>query len=250
MRPNRGVGRARNEDDAFGCSRLVPQDGYALAGVFLVAPTNHLPRSYQEQTKERSALTLPLLYTIPTNETRPTCGDALFPRFPAQERGDKPREHGVSVLKVEVVTVGIAGGKHFCFCYFDPRLTIICGLELECRVRHQTTDRQDPVLTSTLARTDTMDGTTTSHEKKVQENDIENAAVSDDTSSLGKNDILQLEHTDPVLNAKMHLINNAIGKLVLQNRSVKHARLTEFVDDIGFTPYQWKRTHTPRISEA
>lgn len=37
----------------------------------------------------------------------------------------------------------------------------------------------------------------------------------------GKGDILSLEHTDPVLNAKMHLVNNAI-------------------DEIGFTPYQWK----------
>ncbi|PSN70487.1 membrane transporter [Corynespora cassiicola Philippines] len=39
--------------------------------------------------------------------------------------------------------------------------------------------------------------------------------------SFGKGDILQLEHTDPVLNAKMHLVNNAI-------------------DEIGFTTYQWK----------
>ena len=29
-----------------------------------------------------------------------------------------------------------------------------------------------------------------------------------DTSSLGKGDILSLENTDPVLNAKMHIINN------------------------------------------
>ena len=41
--------------------------------------------------------------------------------------------------------------------------------------------------------------------------DVENHATYDDTSSLGKGDILQLEHTDPVLNAKMHLVNNAIG---------------------------------------
>ena len=32
--------------------------------------------------------------------------------------------------------------------------------------------------------------------------------VDDDGSSLGKGDILSREHTDPVLNAKMHLINN------------------------------------------
>lgn len=43
----------------------------------------------------------------------------------------------------------------------------------------------------------------------------------DDHSSLGKGDILQQEHVDPVLNAKMHLINNAI-------------------DEIGFTRYQIK----------
>lgn len=39
--------------------------------------------------------------------------------------------------------------------------------------------------------------------------------------SSGKADILSQEHLDPVLNAKMHLINDAI-------------------DEIGFTPYQWK----------
>jgi MFS family permease len=60
------------------------------------------------------------------------------------------------------------------------------------------------------------------HDKKAQEHDLEHhATFDDDTSSLGKGDILQLEHTDPVLNAKMHLVNNAI-------------------DEIGFTGYQWK----------
>ena len=58
-------------------------------------------------------------------------------------------------------------------------------------------------------------------EKKVQEKDVEHQHVEDDTSSLGKGDILQLEHTDPVLNAKMHLVNDAI-------------------DEIGFTRYQWR----------
>jgi hypothetical protein len=43
----------------------------------------------------------------------------------------------------------------------------------------------------------------------------------DDATSLGKGDILSQEHLDPVLNAKMHLVNNAI-------------------DEIGFTAYQWK----------
>lgn len=39
--------------------------------------------------------------------------------------------------------------------------------------------------------------------------------------SLQKGDVLGLEHTDPVLNAKMHLVNDAI-------------------DEIGFTTYQIK----------
>jgi hypothetical protein len=47
------------------------------------------------------------------------------------------------------------------------------------------------------------------------------AIIADDDVSVGKGDILQLESTDPVLNAKMHLVNNAI-------------------DEIGFSRYQWK----------
>lgn len=43
----------------------------------------------------------------------------------------------------------------------------------------------------------------------------------DESSSLGKGDILGAEHVDLVLNAKMHLVNNAI-------------------DEIGFTGYHWK----------
>ena len=42
-----------------------------------------------------------------------------------------------------------------------------------------------------------------------------------ETRSLEKGDVLGLEHTDPVLNAKMHLVNDAI-------------------DEIGFTTYQVK----------
>ncbi|KAI9690648.1 MAG: hypothetical protein M1820_009955 [Bogoriella megaspora] len=42
-----------------------------------------------------------------------------------------------------------------------------------------------------------------------------------DTESLGKGDVLSLESVDPVLNAKMHLVNNTI-------------------DEIGFTPYHAK----------
>ena len=48
-----------------------------------------------------------------------------------------------------------------------------------------------------------------------------NVNTDEDTSSLGKGDILESEHVDPVLNAKMHLVNNAI-------------------DEIGFTGYHWK----------
>lgn len=40
-------------------------------------------------------------------------------------------------------------------------------------------------------------------------------------ASVQHGDLLSLEHVDPVLNAKMHLVNNAI-------------------DEIGFTTYQWK----------
>jgi hypothetical protein len=47
------------------------------------------------------------------------------------------------------------------------------------------------------------------------------AIIANDDVSVGKGDILQLESTDPVLNAKMHLVNNAI-------------------DEIGFSRYQWK----------
>ena len=42
-------------------------------------------------------------------------------------------------------------------------------------------------------------------DKKIR--DVEAASL-DETASLGKGDILSLENTDPVLNAKMHLINN------------------------------------------
>jgi hypothetical protein len=37
--------------------------------------------------------------------------------------------------------------------------------------------------------------------------DVE-AASEEDAHSFGKGDILQLEHVNPVLNAKMHLVNN------------------------------------------
>lgn len=65
-----------------------------------------------------------------------------------------------------------------------------------------------------------------SFEKKANDlegNDRPPVLMSDDIEddSIHKTDILSLEHTDPVLNAKMHLVNNAI-------------------DEIGFTGYQWK----------
>ena len=48
----------------------------------------------------------------------------------------------------------------------------------------------------------------------MEEQDVENLSTHD-SASLNKNDILQLEHTDPVLNAKMHLVNNAIDEIGL-----------------------------------
>ena len=44
---------------------------------------------------------------------------------------------------------------------------------------------------------------------------------SSDEDSIRKGDLLSLEHVDPALNAKMHLVNDTI-------------------DEIGFTRYQWK----------
>ncbi|KAG9589791.1 MFS general substrate transporter, partial [Aureobasidium melanogenum] len=48
-----------------------------------------------------------------------------------------------------------------------------------------------------------------------------NPQSDDEISSLGKGDILGSEHVDSILDAKMHLVNNAI-------------------DEIGFTGYHWK----------
>lgn len=45
--------------------------------------------------------------------------------------------------------------------------------------------------------------------------------LSEDEYSIDKRDLLGKEHVDPVLNKKMHLVNNAI-------------------DEIGMTGYQWK----------
>ncbi|ORY19755.1 major facilitator superfamily domain-containing protein [Clohesyomyces aquaticus] len=68
-----------------------------------------------------------------------------------------------------------------------------------------------------MAPTSPTDG-----EKKIDDRLADVERVSQDVIlSAEKTDILQLEHTDPVLNAKMHLVNNAI-------------------DEIGFTGYQIK----------
>jgi hypothetical protein len=60
-------------------------------------------------------------------------------------------------------------------------------------------------------------------DKKGGATDLERASI--EVESFGKGDILQLEHTDPVLNAKMHLVNNVSTtdtfckrRLLLENR--------------------------------
>jgi hypothetical protein len=64
------------------------------------------------------------------------------------------------------------------------------------------------------------ESTTTSHnpvtqpqeDEKIVELPIDAETASE--NSFGKGDLLSLEHTDPVINAKMHLVNN-VRKLVL-----------------------------------
>lgn len=56
--------------------------------------------------------------------------------------------------------------------------------------------------------------------KYAQATDSPQERMSDELS-VGKGDLLGQEHVDPVLDAKMHLVNNAI-------------------DEIGMTTYQWK----------
>jgi hypothetical protein len=53
-----------------------------------------------------------------------------------------------------------------------------------------------------------MESSPTKTDDRKVRHDVENQ---DEIISLGKGDILSLEHTDPILNAKMHLVNNAIG---------------------------------------
>lgn len=58
-------------------------------------------------------------------------------------------------------------------------------------------------------------------EKVTQEHDVEHGAhgvfYHDDRSSLDKGDLLSQEHTDPVLNAKMHLVNNVSAETVMSS---------------------------------
>lgn len=63
----------------------------------------------------------------------------------------------------------------------------------------------------------------------------------EDGSSLGKGDILSDEHTDPVLSAKMHLINNVLDYLQYRKYIIEKVLLTlpQAIDEIGFTTYQW-----------
>lgn len=61
-----------------------------------------------------------------------------------------------------------------------------------------------------------MDESKTDTKKRVtEEHDVEHGSHgitgNEDGSSIGKGDILSREHTDPVLNAKMHLVNNVSG---------------------------------------
>ena len=58
--------------------------------------------------------------------------------------------------------------------------------------------------------------------KKVVEahGDVERHSLNGYATSFGKGDILQLEHTDPVLNAKMHLVNNVCSYSICSIRLV------------------------------
>jgi hypothetical protein len=68
--------------------------------------------------------------------------------------------------------------------------------------------------------TSQMDDTKTPEHLNVSPRQI-NTSYDDESSSLGKGDVLGAEHVDLVLDAKMHLVNNAIS-------------------EIGFTGYHWK----------
>lgn len=52
-------------------------------------------------------------------------------------------------------------------------------------------------------------------------------------------DILSMEHTDPVLDAKMRLVNNVRPPQSLRARQPDELP-SQAIDEIGFTMYQWK----------
>lgn len=55
--------------------------------------------------------------------------------------------------------------------------------------------------------------------------DPERASI--EAESFGKGDILQLEHTDPVLNAKMHLVNNVSTTDILSASAICCMRMDQ-----------------------
>ena len=67
-------------------------------------------------------------------------------------------------------------------------------------------------MTASRKRRDTMSQPIVDTEKKLdlgeKRGDVDRTSVDSIPVSTGKGDILSLEHTDPVLNAKMHLIND------------------------------------------
>ena len=77
----------------------------------------------------------------------------------------------------------------------------------------------------------------------IHKKDVESGSpgVLDDSdgSSVGKGDILSDEHTDPVLSAKMHLINNVFVQYRNYIIGKESLILPQAIDEIGFTAYQW-----------
>jgi hypothetical protein len=59
----------------------------------------------------------------------------------------------------------------------------------------------------------------TEQDKKFVEQGADVERGSEDDVSIGAGDILQLEHTDPVLNMKMHLVNNVRLPLAIRARA-------------------------------
>lgn len=70
-------------------------------------------------------------------------------------------------------------------------------------------------------------------DKKIVEGTADVERASEDAVSFGKGDLLQLEHTDPVLNAKMHLVNN-VSSLRLKLYLQAHATLLASGNGISY----------------